>query len=219
MMNVYLAYLTNQAGGNSFDADAKFQTSLEYLHKMMYDTKAFNPAALQKNYDQANADYTSDKVAYFRQWPFFYDVARAAKDWFKEDKATIILPPVGPGGAANSTYAAGWGFGIIKTSPNLENAKKLLLFLVDKKNAGQMAQMNTWYLINRKSVLDVVGTTGMAQYLKMYSDAGVIGTRPFHPKFVEALAVLEDSASAYLSNQINIDQAMKQAQDGMKNLA
>jgi len=218
MMNVYLAYLTKQAGGNPFDVDDKFRTALEYFHKLIYDAKAFNPAALQKNYDQVNADYTEDKVAYFRQWPFFYDVARAKTDWFKEDKAVVIMPPVGPGGAPNSTYAAGWGFGIIKTSQNMDNAMTLFKFLIDKKNAGQMAMLNTWFLINRKSVLDIVGDKGMAKYLKMYSDAGVIGTRPFHPKFVEALAVLEDAASAYLTNQIGLDQAMKQAQDGMKNV-
>jgi multiple sugar transport system substrate-binding protein len=218
MMNVYLAYLTKQAGGNPFDVDDKFKTALEYFYKMMYQTKAFNPAALQKNYDQVNADYTEDRVAYMRQWPFFYDVARAKKDWFKEEKAVVILPPVGPGGAKNSTYAAGWGFGILKNATNLSQAKQLLQFLVDKKNAGEMAKMNTWFLINRKSVLNTVGDAGMAKYLKMYSEAGVIGTRPFHPKFVEALAVLEDSASAYLSKQINLDQAMKQAQDGMKNV-
>jgi multiple sugar transport system substrate-binding protein len=218
-MAVYLGYMTLQSGGNPFDADDKFKTTLEYINKLMNDDKALNPACLQKGYDQQNADFTSDKVAYMRQWPFFYDVARAKADWFKDEKAVICLPPTGPGGKANSTYAAGWGYGILKTAPNMEGAKTLLKFLVDKKNAGQMALMNTWYLINRKSVLDTVGDKGMAKYLKMYSDAGVIGTRPFHPKFVEASTKLEEAASAYLTKQINIDQAMKQAQDSMKALS
>ncbi len=215
---VFLGYLTKQAGGNPFDADDKLKTTLEYIYKLMYEDKTLNPACLQKNYDQQNADYTEDKVAYHRQWPFFYDVARAKKDWFNEDKAVICLPPVGPGGKQNSTYAAGWGYGILKSAPNAEGAKALLKFLVDKKNAGEMAKINTWYLINRKSVMEAVGEQGMAKYLKMYSDAGVIGTRPFHPKFVEASTKIDESATAYLTKQISIDQAMQQVQDAMKTL-
>ena len=219
MMAVYLGYMTKQAGGNPFDVDDKLKTALEYIYNLMYQDKTLNPACLQKNYDQQNADYTEDKVAYMRQWPFFYDVARAKKDWFQDGKAEICLPPTGPGGKANSTYAAGWGYGILKTAPNAEGAKALLKFLIDKKNAGAMAKISTWYLINRKSVLDTMGDQGMAKYLKMYADAGVIGVRPYHPKFVEASSKIDEAAGAYLSKQISLEQAMKQAQDSMKALA
>ncbi len=219
VMSVYQGYLTLQAGGNIFDVDDKWKTALQFMYKLIYEDKAMNPASLQKGYDQQNADYTSDKVAYHRQWPFFYDVARSKKDWFKEEKAVICLPPVGPGGKANSTYAAGWGFGILKSAPNMDGAQKLLKFLVDKKNAGPMAKMNTWWLSNRKSVLDTVGDTGMAKYLKMYSDAGIVGTRPYHPKFVEASTKLDAATTAYLTKQIDLDAAIKQGQDAMKALA
>lgn len=216
---VYQGYITNQAGGNVFAVDDKWKTALQYAHKLIYEDKAMNPASLQKDYTQQNADYTADKVAYHRQWPFFYDVARAKKDWFKEEKAVICLPPVGPGGKASSTYAAGWGFGILKTAQNMDGAQKLLQFLVDKKNAGQMAKMNTWWLSNRKSVLETVGDAGMAKYLKMYSEAGVVGARPYHPKFVEASSKLDAAASAYLTNQIDLDACVKQGQEAMKALA
>lgn len=217
-MSVYLGYMTKQAGGNPFDVDDKLRSTLQYIYNLMYEDKTLNPACLQKGYDQQNADYTSDKVAYHRQWPFFYDVARAKADWFKEEKAVICLPPVGPGGKTNSTYAAGWGYGILNSAPNAEGAQALLKFLVDKKNAGQMALMDTWYLINRKSVMETVGDKGMAKYLKMYSDAGVIGVRPFHPKFTEASTKIDEAATAYLTKQISLDQVMQQAQDAMKAL-
>jgi ABC-type glycerol-3-phosphate transport system substrate-binding protein len=218
MLNVYLAWVTLQAGGNPFDVDDKFATALEFIHELMYTDKSLNPASLQKDYDQQNADYTSDRVAYMRQWPFFYDVSRAAEDWFEEDKAAIVLPPVGPGGKENSTYAAGWGFGIPKTAENMAEAEELLKFLVAEENAGEMAKLNTWFLSARKSVLDATAGEGMSPYLKLYAEEGVIGTRPFHDKFVEALAVLEDAASAYLTNQISLEETMTQAQNGMANL-
>ena len=217
-LSVYLGYLCRQAGGSPFDADDVLRKVLEYIHDLMYVDKALNPASLQKNYDQQNADYTGDKVAYMRQWPFFHDVARAKEDWFSEEKAAISMPPVDAGGKENSTYAAGWGYGILKGAPNTEGAKDLFKFLVSEENAGQMAVIDTWYLINRHSVMETVGDKGMAKYLKMYSDANVIGTRPFHPKFGEASTKIDEAATAFLTDQIDIDQAMQQAEDAMKAL-
>ena len=215
-LSVYLGYLCKQAGGTPFDTDDKLRTVLEFIHDLMYVDKTLNPASLQKTYDQQNADYTGDKVAYMRQWPFFHDVARAKEGWFAEEKAAIAMPPVGPGGKESSTYAAGWGYGILKGAPNPEGAKDLFKFLVSKENAGQMAVMDTWYLINRHSVMAEMGDKGMAKYLKMYSDAGVIGVRPYHPKFGEASTKIDEAATAFLTDQIDIDQAMQQAEDAMK---
>jgi multiple sugar transport system substrate-binding protein len=218
MFNVYLAWVTNQAGGVTFEVGDEYRTALQYIYDLMYTHNSLNPASLQKNYDQQNADYIADRVAFMRQWPFFYEVSRAATDWFEEDKVTIALPPVGPGGAAGSTYAAGWGFGIPKVTNNVEAASELLLFLVDKENAGEMAKIDTWFLSARDSVLEAVGDQGMAPYLKMYADAGVIGLRPFHPNLVEAISILEEPASAYLTNQLSLDAAIEQTQTRMAEL-
>jgi multiple sugar transport system substrate-binding protein len=209
-LNVYVAWITLQAGGNPFQADAPYREGLQYIYDLMHTDKTLNPASLQQEYDALNREYIADRIYFMRQWPYFYDVARAATDWYEEGKAEIALPPVGPAGPASSTYAAGWGFGIPKTAPNVDAAKELVSFLVDKTNTGEMAKINTWFLSPRASVLEVAADEGIAPYLKMYSDAGVIGTRPFHEKFVEAVAAVEDAASAYLSDQISLDEAVEQ---------
>ncbi len=214
-LNVYIAWITRQAGGDPFAADDHYKEGLQYVYDLMHKDKVLNPASLQKDYDAINQDYTSDRIFFFRQWPYFYDVARAAKDWYKDGKAEIILPPVGPAGAGSSTYAAGWGWGIPKTTGNPDAAKQLVKFLTDKANVGAMAKLNTWFLCPRASVLAVAADTGIAPFLKMYSDAGVIGTRPFHEKFVEAVAVVEDAASAYLSDQLSLDSAVEQTKSRM----
>jgi ABC-type glycerol-3-phosphate transport system substrate-binding protein len=181
-----------------------------------------NPASLQKDYNQQNADYIADKVAFMRQWPFFGDTARSAdnKAWFTEDKVAVTLPPVGPGGKAGSTYPAGWGFGIIKTSPNLAEAKELLKFLVDKETAVTAMKVGFWFLNARKSVLAAAPQDNwLVKQMKMYTDAGVIGVRPFHPRFVEALTVLEDTAAAYLTKQVSLDESMNAAKAGLAKLS
>ncbi|MCS7220501.1 MAG: extracellular solute-binding protein [Anaerolineae bacterium] len=221
-LNVYLAWITLQAGGNPFDVGPEYRMALEYIYDLMYISKVLNPASLQKDYNQQNADYIADKVAFMRQWPFFGDVARSEenKAWFSEDKVAVALPPVGPGGKSGSTYAAAWGFGIVKTSPNLEEAKELLKFLVSKEVAIEAMKTSFWFLSARKSVLAAAPQDNwLVKQMKMYMDAGVIGVRPFHPRFVEALTILEDTAAAYLTKQIGLDESLKQAKDRLAQLS
>lgn len=221
-LNVYLAWITLQAGGNPFDVGDQYKVALEYINDLMYTSKVLNPASLQKDYNQQNADYIGDKVAFMRQWPFLTDVVRSDdnKAWFTEDKVQVALPPVGPGGKGNSTYAAGWGFGIVKTSPNLAEAKELYKYLVS--NEGAVKGVKTggfWFLSARKSVLAAAPPDAvLVKMLKMYTDAGVIGVRPFHKNFVEALTILEDTAAAYLTKQISLDDSLKQAKDQLAKL-
>jgi multiple sugar transport system substrate-binding protein len=221
-LNVYLAWVTLQAGGNPFDVGDPYKQALQYIYDLMYTNNVLNPASLQKDYNQQNADYIADKVAFMRQWPFFGDAVRSAdnKAWYTEDKAVVALPPVGPGGKAGSTYPAGWGFGIVKTSPNLAEAKELFKFLVDKETAVTAMKVGFWFLNARKSVLAAAPQDNwLVKQMKMYTDAGVIGVRPFHPQFVEALTVLEDTASAYLTKQISLDESLKQAKAGLAKLS
>ena len=201
--------------------DPNTSKSLEYIHDLMYTSKALNPASLQKDYNQQNGDYLADKVAFMRQWPFFGDVARSDdnKAWFSEDKVAIALPPVGPGGPGGSTYAAGWGWGIVKNSPNLEPAKELFKFLVSNEAAARSRKVGFWFLSARKSVLAAAPKDSwLVQALNMYTDANVIGVRPHHPQFVEALTILEDTAAAYLTDQISLEELMQQAKDQLATL-
>jgi ABC-type glycerol-3-phosphate transport system substrate-binding protein len=221
-LNVYLAWITLQAGGNAFDVGDPYKTALQYIYDLMYTNNTLNPASLQKDYNQQNADYIADKVAFMRQWPFVYDVVRADanKAWFSsEDKLAFALPPVGPGGKGGSTYTAAWGFGIVKTAPNQAEAKELLKFLFSNQVAPVAATTSYWFVNARKSVLAALPDTGIAHQMKTYTEAGVIGVRPFHPRFVEALTILEDTASAYLTKQISIDESMKQAKDQLATLS
>jgi multiple sugar transport system substrate-binding protein len=215
-LNVYLAWITLQAGGNPFDVGPEYEEALQYIYDLMYTDKVLNPASLQKDYNQQNGDYIADKVAFMRQWPFFGDVARSEDNqaWFEEDKVAIALPPVGPGGKGGSTYAAAWGWGIIKTSPNLEEAKELFQFLISNEVAAEAVDVGFWFLSARQSVLEVAPQDSwLVQALQQYTDAGVIGVRPHHPQFVEALTILEDTASAYLTNQISLEESTEQAKD------
>lgn len=222
LMNVYLAWITLQAGGNPFDVGDPYKAALEYIYDLMHKNKTLNPASMQKDYNQANADYYGDKVAFMRQWPFVFDGARSDehKAWFKDEKMTVALPPVGPGGKAGSTYPAAWGFGIVKTSPNMAEAKELMKWLITPETAVKAMKAGFWYLNARKSVIAAADQNHyLVKMIKMYTDAGVIGVRPHHPKFVEALTVLEDGAAAFFTDQMKLDECLKQTKDRLAELA
>ena len=220
-LNVYLNWITLQAGGNAFEVGDAYKVALQYMYDLMYTAKSLNPASLQKGYDQQNADYIADKVAFMRQWPYFYDVVRgdANKAWFSEDKVAFGLPPVGPGGIGGGTFAAGWGFGIVKTAANQAAAKEFVKFFFSNEVSGVAAQTSNWFVNARKSVLAVMPDTAVVHMMKTYTEAGVVGVRPFHPHFVEAGTILEDTASAYLTKQISLDESIKQAKDQLAKLS
>lgn len=215
-LGVYITYLTQQAGGNAYELGPEFRTALQFLYDMMYEHETFPTSALNKDYDQVNNDYMQDRVAMMRQWPFFYDVARGNEEWFEPDKAAVALPPAGPAGRVS--YAASWGWSIPNTASNIAGAEEFVRFMNSIENAPKLAQMNTWFLSARHSVMDAMGDQGMAQYLKMYSDAGVIGTRPFHPAGQEAHTIIEETAAAYLTNQVTLDEAIRQGRRRMQEL-
>ncbi|MBI5955011.1 MAG: extracellular solute-binding protein [Chloroflexi bacterium] len=222
-LNVVLTWLTLQAGGNPFEVGDEYRTALEYIHDLIYKDEVLNPASLdpsQQGYYQQNTNYISDKVAFMRQWPFIYDsfTAPENKAWLKEEKIAVALPPVGPGGKKNLTFAASWGFGIAKTAPNLESAKEVFKFLVSPAVAAEMAKTSAWYVSGRKSVLDAVGETGVVKLMKMYTDAGVIAVRPYHPRFVEATTILENTAADFLFNQIKLDESLSRTKNMLAQL-
>jgi ABC-type glycerol-3-phosphate transport system substrate-binding protein len=150
----------------------------------------------------------ADRVAFMRQWPFFYDVTRQNKSWYSDEKVVCTLPPVGPAGKSGGTFAAGWGFGIPKTAKNAEAARELVKFFISREVAAKMVHYSTWFLNARHSVLNAAGDSGSARFLKMYTDAGIITTHPNIPKFMEALVIVENAISAFLSDQIEFAKAL-----------
>ena len=46
-LNVYLAWITLQAGGNPFDVGDPYKTALQYIYDLMYTNNVLNPASLQ----------------------------------------------------------------------------------------------------------------------------------------------------------------------------
>jgi multiple sugar transport system substrate-binding protein len=203
---VYIALMTIQAGGNPFEADEGFRKALKFTHDMIYEHEVFPKSALNKTYDQINQDYMNDRIAILRQWPYFHSATRGNDSWYEEGKAEVMLPPEGP--ANNKVWVGGHGWSVPKHSENIENAKEFITFITKPEVATRMAELNSFFMVPRKSTMKELGDQEFAGFLKKYSDAGVFASRPFHPKISEAQTAVEDAAHAYLSNQMSLDEAV-----------
>lgn len=217
-LNVYVAWITRQAGGSPYSVNEPLILALKHIHRLMYETSAMNPASLQKSYNQQNTDYIADRVACMRQWPFFYEVCRSNKRWFSGEKVVCGLPPIGPGGASTSTYACGWGYGIPSTANDLEAARELVRFLIAPEVTAKLVEYSSWFLNARTSALEAIGDRGTAKFLRMYTEAGVISARPYHDKYTKAVVRLEDNVSAYLTNQQSLDETMSRLLTSLRRL-
>lgn len=216
-LNVFMGYLTVQAGGNLYDFEEPTRMAFQFAHDLIHKHKIMPQAVLNKDNDAINVDYMGDRVAMMRQWPYFWDVSRGNTAWWTPEKTAISLPPKGPGNMGR-TYAAAWGWSIPKTAPNKKAAQVFLQWIVSKENAPRLAPFDTWFLNARHSVLSAMGDRGMTPYMRWYSESGAIGTRPFHPRYMEALSVVEDLASAYLTNQLTLDEVMKAGKERIARL-
>jgi ABC-type glycerol-3-phosphate transport system substrate-binding protein len=103
-----------------------------------------------------------------RQWPCFWGVARDNKEWYKDGRAEIALHPAGPAGS--KTWWGGWGFSLPKFSKNLDAAKDLIAWVTNNKNAPVLAEGQSWFVMPRKSILDVM-KEGLPVHMQQYTDA------------------------------------------------
>jgi maltose-binding protein MalE len=156
-----------------------------------------------------------DRVAMMRQWPYFWGVARDNQEWYKEGRADIALHPAGPAGS--KTWWGGWGFSLPKFSKNLDAAKDLIAWVTNNKNAPVLAEGQSWFVMPRKSILDVM-KDGLPVYMQQYTDAGALSPRPYHPKQSDAETSVDDVAQLFLTKQLSLKDALQQGKDRIKAL-
>ncbi len=206
---VYLAYLTSQTNGQIFELDDGTANAVRLLYDMLHHYKIMPQDALNMNYDQQNELYMDDRVMFMRQWPYFQSVAEGNTDWYDADKVAIALPPGGPAGPGS--WWGGWGFTVPSLAPNPDGAQELIRFLTSPEIAPRLAQGQSWFIMPRVSILDVMAGTGnpIVDAMGMYADGGAIKPRPFHPRAAEAQTAVEDAMSLYLTKQSSLKDAIQ----------
>ena len=207
---VYVAHLAAAAGGNVFDFDDGTAQALQFIYDMLYTHKIMPESVLTEDYTQQNDLYMKDRVAMMRQWPYFWGVSRDNTEWYQEGKAEIALHPAGPAG--NKTWWGGWGFSLPKFSTQMDAAKDLISWVTNNQNAPILAEGQSWFVMPRKSILAAM-KGGLVPYMQMYSDAGALVPRPYHPKKSDAEVAVDDVSQLYLTKQLSLEEALQQGKD------
>lgn len=213
---VYIAHLAAAAGGNVFDFDEGTAQALQYCYDMIYTHKIMSENVLTQDYTQQNDLYMKDKAVMMRQWPYFWDVGRGNKDWYKDGRAEIALHPAGPAGI--KTWNGGWGFSLPKFSKEADAAKDLIAFITNNANAPTLAKGQSWFVMPRKSILAVM-KDGLVPFMKMYTDNDALVPRPYNPKQSDAEVVVDDIAQLFLTKQSTLAEALKQGKERIAALA
>lgn len=216
LMYVYMAYLTSQTGGSIFEFDDATAEAFQFAYDLIYTHKIMPETALSSDYTMQNEEYMSDRVAFMRQWPFFWDVARGDAERYEEGMAEIALPPAGPAGALS--WWGGWGFSVPTYAPNKEAALDLLAYITAPTQAAVLAQGQSFFATPRASILEALGDNGIAPSMKLYADNNVPAPRPFHEKIAEAQSVVDDVGSLFLTKQSTLEEAMQTGKDRIASL-
>lgn len=214
---VYLAYLAAQSGGKIFEFDDATAQAFQFAYDLIYTDKIMPEAALSSDYTYQNEEYMNGHVAFMRQWPFFWDVARGDTARYKEGMAEIALPPAGPAGAYS--WWGGWGFSVPKFAPNKEAALDLVSFITAPDQIVRLAEGQSFFATPRASILAAMGDQGLAPYMKLYADNNVPSARPFHEKVAEAQGVVDDVGSLFLTKQASLEDAMKTGKERIAGLS
>jgi len=207
---VYVAHLAAAAGGNVFAFDEGTGEALQFIYDMLYTHKIMSENVLTQDYTQQNDLYMKDRVAMMRQWPYFWGVSRDNKEWYAEGKAEIALHPAGPAGV--KTWWGGWGFSLPKFSQNLELAKDLIAWVTNNQNAPILAEGQSWFVMPRKSILATM-KGGLVPYMQMYTDAGALVPRPYHPRQSDAEVAVDDVSQLFLTKQLSLKEALEQGKE------
>ena len=106
-----------------------------------------------------------------------------------------------------------------KSSKNIDEAKEFVKFMNSTDVAPRLAKASSFFVTARKSVFDQVGDSGIVAQLKAYSEGNHIAPRPFHQQAAQAESVIDDVAQSYLTNQMSLDDAMKQGAQRINSLS
>jgi ABC-type glycerol-3-phosphate transport system substrate-binding protein len=211
LLGVFVMYLTAQAGGSIFDFDDGVATALQFLYDLIYTHKVFPETSLNQDYNAQNQLYMEDKIAFMRQWPYFYGVTSSNTDWFAPEKIQLELPPAGPAGS--KSWWGGWGWSVPKFAPNIDGAKELIKFITSNEVAPKLAQGQSWFIVPRKSVLAVMADHPMVIAEGKYADADVPAPRPYHPRYAEAATIVDDMTSLFLTKQASLSEVLKNGKE------
>lgn len=208
-----LQHWTNQAGSAINKLDMPGAKKAIVFYKDLYAThKVAPPSTPQEDYGSIFTAWLDGKYAMWWCWDGFLGSMRTNKDFWK-DQVAAFLPPKGPDNAQTTTGC--WGWAISAYSQKQELARQWVEFTARPEimklqmlRGRVPARMSLW---GDKEVQTLAPS---AVYLQQLAQGGdLVKARPVTPSIQEIYDAAEQNIHAYLTDQVDVDTAIKNAMD------
>ncbi len=211
MLGNDIQHWVNQAGAaiNDLDNDGA-REALAYYKDLFATEKIAQPSTPQDDYSAVFQGWLDNRYAMWWCWDGFFGAMRTNQD-FWQDQVSAFLPPKGPVNAQTITGTWGWAIPTSTTKPEMaaqwvgytarpEVMKKQIL-------RGRVpARISLW------SDPEVQDMAPSAPFLLDLAEGGdLVKARPITPSIQEIYDAAEESISAYLTDQIDLETTIAQA--------
>lgn len=212
-----IQHWTHQAGGaiDRLD-DPGSQEAMSFYKDLFKKYKVAPPSVPQDDYGSILQDFLNNKYAMWWCWDGFLGAMRQTKD-FWHDQVSAFLPFQGP--KNHDTVTACWGWVMSKFSQKKDLAGEWLNFTA-KPDVMKM-QMARGRVPSRVSLWtdkDVQDNAPSAPFVKQAYDAGALAARPITPSIQQIYDAAEHAMSAYLTDQVDLAGAVKDAMTKIKDI-
>jgi ABC-type glycerol-3-phosphate transport system substrate-binding protein len=213
MLGNDIEHWTNQAGGavNKLD-DPGSREALIFYKDLFAKHKVAQPSTPQDDYSAVFQGWLNNKYAMWWCWDGFFGAMRTTKDFWK-DQVSAFLPPKGPKNAQTITGTWGWAIGAFSEKKDL--AKQWVEFTARPEimklqilRGRAPARVSLW------SDPEVQDLAPSSIFLEQLAKAGdLVKARPITPSIQEIYDAAEENVHAYLTDQVDVDTAIKNAMD------
>jgi len=213
MLGNDIQHWTNQAGGaiNNLDHPGS-REALIFYKDLFANHKIAQPSTPQDDYTAVFNGWLDNKYAMWWCWDGFYGAMRTNED-FWADQVSAFLPPMGPDNA--TTITGCWGWAISSYTEQMDLCKTWVEFTArpeimktQLKKGRVPARISLW------SDPEVQELAPSSVFLEMLADAGdLVKARPVTPSIQEIYDAAEEPIHAFLTDQIDVDEAISQAMD------
>jgi multiple sugar transport system substrate-binding protein len=213
MLGNDIEHWVNQAGGaiNKLD-DPGSKQAIQFYKDLFAKYKVSQPSTPQDDYTAVNQGFLDGKYAMWWCWDGFLGGFRTNKDFWK-GQVSAFIPPKGP--KNNQTITGCWGWAMNNYSTKKDLGAKWIEFTARPEimkyqilRGRVPARMSLW------TDAEVQDQAPSAVFLaELAKDPNSFKARPITPSIQEIYDAAEENISAFLTDQVDLETAIKKAMD------
>jgi multiple sugar transport system substrate-binding protein len=191
--------------------------AVQFMYDCINTYKITPLAALGDDYDAMNQKMADGKYAMIFQWQYAAGIFKDAGVYGNGGPIEIIDMPTF---ANNKSLTGGWNYVLSKSSKNKEAAKKLLQYLSSPEGQAAFGIQSSQIPANsaaldNETLRENIAGLDMAMF---YIQNVPLLPRPTHAKINELIDSTETAMQRYLTNEIDLDTCVRDAQSEIDRL-